>query len=78
MIPAPEHFDSLKDHLENSGVSVSTLQEALISYLAQNDYVVSEHFLIDPSGMPPTTDHQTFYYRQVITEFLEATGGSYE
>lgn len=73
MIPAPEHFDSLKDHLVNSGVSVSTLQEALISYLAKNNYVVSEHFLIDP-----TTDHQAVYYRQVITEFLEATGGSYE
>ncbi len=70
MIPAPEHFDSLKDHLENSGVSVSTLQEALFSYLAKNNYVVSEHFLIDP-----TTDHQAVYYRQVITEFLEAVGG---
>lgn len=67
MIPAPEHFDSLINHLDDAGVEVPTLREALMSYLEENDLNITENF-----GYDPTVDHQVYYYRNILQEFLKA------
>ncbi|MEA5257190.1 hypothetical protein VB264_05285 [Arcicella aquatica] len=66
MIPAPEHFDSLLDHLTGAGIKVSALKEAITAYLLENNVPLNEHYNFDP-----VTDHQVFYYRNIIEEFLE-------
>lgn len=67
MIPAPAHFDSLTYHLEECGIEVSTLQKAITSYLEKNNFSVSAEI-----GFDPLTDHQTFYYQGVLSDFLVA------
>ena len=66
MIPAPEHFDSLIDHLSGAGIEVSALREAIATYLEVNGDI-EDNFYSDP-----VIDHQVYYYRNVLQEFLKA------
>ncbi|MCU0337565.1 MAG: hypothetical protein MUF12_06845 [Sediminibacterium sp.] len=65
MIPAPVYFESLHDHLEKNGVDISTLKEAISSYLdLPNNTVITEF------DDEPDNDLQAFYYLTMLTDFL--------
>lgn len=67
MIPAPPFFVNLREHLDVCGVDISTLIEALQSYLNTDENQIS------PDGFDdPVTDHQAFSFRETIEDFLES------
>jgi len=67
MIPAPAHFESLHDHLEKNGVDISTLKEAVSSYLDLPNNIVTTEFSDEPDN-----DLQAYYYREMLTDFVES------
>lgn len=67
MIPAPAYFKVLRDHLQENGVDISTLKEAISSYLDLPNNIVQTEFLDDSDN-----DLQAYYYREMLTDFVDS------
>jgi tRNA A-37 threonylcarbamoyl transferase component Bud32 len=65
MIPAPDNFIDLREHLNECGVDVSVLRKAISTYLSSDENQVFDEFSDDVQD-----EHQAFEFREMLDNFL--------